>query len=65
MKRLLIAALVCCVGVASAYAGGNLLLHVGQSDSNGAASPCSPGAPNGQMDFSVCSNIVYVPALIH
>jgi type 1 fimbria pilin len=26
---------------------------------------CSPGASNGQLDFSVCSNIIYVPALIH
>jgi hypothetical protein len=26
---------------------------------------CTPGAPTGQLDFSVCSNIIYVPALIH
>jgi hypothetical protein len=65
MKRLFLAAIVVAAGIASAYAGGNLLLHVGQSDSNGTPAPCIPGASSGQLDFSVCSNIIYVPALIH
>lgn len=63
MKRILAAILIVGLGVASCYAGGNLLLHVGQSDSNGTAAPCVPGAATGQMDFSVCSNIAITAAL--
>lgn len=47
---------------------------IGQPDSGGIGGslaalapppPCTPGTNNGQLDFSVCSNIAYVPALIH
>ena len=65
MIRIALAALIVCSGIAYSYAGGNLLLHVGPADGSGAAAPCVPGATNGQLDFSVCSNIIYVPALIH
>ena len=31
--------------------------------SNGVGPSCTPGAPTGQMDFSICSNIAITAAL--
>jgi hypothetical protein len=64
MKRLVIAALIAGIGIASASAGGFMLLHVGPADSGGAVAGCaSPTAPNGAVDLSQCSNAFYVAVI--
>lgn len=43
------------IGVASAQMGITFFPGPGMTSVAGGA--CSPGAPNGQMDFSICSNV--------
>ena len=40
-----------------------IMFGKGSSASGGGGGSCSPGAPTGQMDFSVCSNIGITAAL--
>jgi hypothetical protein len=53
MKRILIAAFIVSAGIASAYAGGNMLLHVGQADSNGTAPPLTNLRITNTGDFRI------------
>lgn len=46
MKTILIALFIVSVGIASSYAGGFMLLHVGSADGNGGASVGCDGSIN-------------------
>ena len=43
MKTLFAALIIISVGIATSYAGGLLLLHVGDANGNGVASSCGTG----------------------
>lgn len=62
MKSLIIASALL-ISIASAYAGGFMLLHVGSSDGNGGAPPV--GCDQTGLDFTINCNMILIPALIH
>jgi hypothetical protein len=60
-RRVIIAGLLLLLGI-SALSAQLSMMGIGPSGS-GVAAPCVPGAPTGQMDFSVCSNIAITAAV--
>lgn len=61
ISRIAVAALLVLLGL-SAPSAQLSLMGVGPAGS-GVAAPCVPGASNGAMDFSVCSNVGITAAL--
>lgn len=61
--------LVALIGAAHAFGLGlgNRFGHLGAGSGKAVIAPpptCSPGAPTGQMDFSLCSNIAITAAVL-
>jgi len=62
IARILLAALLFLVWV-SAPSAQLSMMDIGPGGMGGVAAPCVPGASNGAMDFSVCSNVGITAAL--
>ncbi len=60
MKTFLAALFIISVGIATSYAAGFSLLHVGSANGNGGAAACTPTG----LLFNLACNSQYIP-LIH